>query len=327
MPLPFFQSSSGGRNQKSNSSPIRSHMDWIKTTISSNTPSIGTIVAIVLIHGIVIALLSSGIESNFTTAMSKGVTTQPINTDLLCSVNRERMKKGLSALGVDAALTRAAQIHSNAQAKAKTMSHQLPGQPTPSQRVDAQNSENVWVRYGENVAYGWVDVPTVMMRWMNSPGHRANILAYTKDNVPYWTQEFGHNDKIQSFPICPSSTSTKSLPLTDGSQNSAQTKPQPPRPATEPSNTVSAQSVKLANDNDKENDQSVKPANNNDKENVQPSTEPSSSSIPADSTSQLDSNEGNSAPLPSAPSSSVQQNHYNNTNTTPNTFNGHALKQ
>ena len=56
--------------------------------------------------------------------------------------------------------------------------------------------------WGENVAYGYTTADSVMSAWMNSPGHRANILnvhyrnlgvgcAYSASHVPYWAQDFG----------------------------------------------------------------------------------------------------------------------------------------
>ena len=56
--------------------------------------------------------------------------------------------------------------------------------------------------WGENVAYGYATADSVMAAWMNSAGHRANILnphyrdlgvgcAYSASRVPYWTQDFG----------------------------------------------------------------------------------------------------------------------------------------
>ena len=52
--------------------------------------------------------------------------------------------------------------------------------------------------WAENVAMGYPDAASVMDGWMNSPGHRANILsgnvteigvglAYAADGAPYWT--------------------------------------------------------------------------------------------------------------------------------------------
>jgi uncharacterized protein YkwD len=55
---------------------------------------------------------------------------------------------------------------------------------------------------GENIAWGYRTPQAVMAAWLNSAGHRANILkctykalgvglAYKSDGTPYWTQEFG----------------------------------------------------------------------------------------------------------------------------------------
>ena len=59
-----------------------------------------------------------------------------------------------------------------------------------------------WSNLGENVAYGYGSVAAVMSAWMNSSGHRANILsssfahvgvgrADASNGTPYWTQDFG----------------------------------------------------------------------------------------------------------------------------------------
>ncbi len=55
--------------------------------------------------------------------------------------------------------------------------------------------------WGENVAAGQPDAASVMQSWMNSAGHRRNILdpafsdigvglAYSANGTPYWTQDF-----------------------------------------------------------------------------------------------------------------------------------------
>ena len=55
---------------------------------------------------------------------------------------------------------------------------------------------------GENIAYGQITPEAVVEGWMNSPGHRANILnaSYTRIGVgldceyrPYWSQLFAAN--------------------------------------------------------------------------------------------------------------------------------------
>ncbi|MFD6981032.1 CAP domain-containing protein, partial [Streptomyces sp. NPDC059956] len=54
---------------------------------------------------------------------------------------------------------------------------------------------------GENIARGQGDAAAVMKAWMNSPGHKANILncefrtlgvgVYNAAGGPWWTQDFG----------------------------------------------------------------------------------------------------------------------------------------
>lgn len=53
---------------------------------------------------------------------------------------------------------------------------------------------------GENIARGQADAAAVMNSWMNSDGHRANILncayktlgvgVHLGDGGPWWTQDF-----------------------------------------------------------------------------------------------------------------------------------------
>lgn len=55
---------------------------------------------------------------------------------------------------------------------------------------------------GENIARGQADAAAVMEAWMNSPGHRANILncdfktlgvgVHLGSGGPWWTQDFGY---------------------------------------------------------------------------------------------------------------------------------------
>jgi uncharacterized protein YkwD len=79
------------------------------------------------------------------------------------------------------------------------MSHDGSNGSTPWDRSKAAGYDNA---IGENVAMGYRDAASVMDGWMNSPGHRANILncsakaigvglAKASDGSPYWTQLFG----------------------------------------------------------------------------------------------------------------------------------------
>ncbi|ATO14512.1 serine protease [Micromonospora sp. WMMA2032] len=113
-------------------------------------------------------------------------------------VNQERAKAGCKALSVDSKLTLAAQRHSQDQADHKKMSHDGSDGSDVGARLD--RAGYAWRAYGENVAWNQQSPAAVMDAWMNSPGHRANILncsfteigvGVARSNGPYWTQDFG----------------------------------------------------------------------------------------------------------------------------------------
>ncbi|MDT0611901.1 CAP domain-containing protein [Streptomyces lancefieldiae] len=114
--------------------------------------------------------------------------------------NRERSRAGLPALGVDARLTRAAQAHSADMVARDFYSHTDPDGGKPRDRAAAAGATRRTV--GENIACGQRSPADVVEGWMNSPGHRANILKadFTHIGVglagggragTYWTQLFG----------------------------------------------------------------------------------------------------------------------------------------
>lgn len=112
-------------------------------------------------------------------------------SQVVAQVNAERQKAGLSALRVDAELTRAAQVR--AREIVQQFSHTRPD-GTAWSTVSAS-------AYGENIAMGQQTVDKVMAAWMSSQGHRENILrpgygsigvcAYISGGVRYWVQLFG----------------------------------------------------------------------------------------------------------------------------------------
>ncbi|WP_328339149.1 CAP domain-containing protein [Micromonospora sp. NBC_00421] len=112
-------------------------------------------------------------------------------------VNAERAKAGCAAVTVDDKLTLAAQRHSQDQADHESMTHTGSDGSNAGQRLD--RAGYTWRTYGENVAWNQQTPAAVMAAWMNSSGHRANILncAFTEigvgvasSNGPYWTQDF-----------------------------------------------------------------------------------------------------------------------------------------
>lgn len=117
--------------------------------------------------------------------------------EVVALVNKERAKAGCSALTVNEKLTAAALNHSKDMAAHSNMSHTGSDGSDPGQRIT--RAGYAWMTYGENVAYGYSTPEQVMTGWMNSPGHRENILncAFKEIGVglaqpnSYWTQDFG----------------------------------------------------------------------------------------------------------------------------------------
>ncbi|WP_327308492.1 CAP domain-containing protein [Streptomyces sp. NBC_01298] len=117
--------------------------------------------------------------------------------EVLALVNTERAAVGCPALTVNAKLTKAAQDHSEDMAAHSNMSHTGSDGSDPGQRITRAGYQ--WSTYAENVAYGYDTAAKVMEGWMNSPGHKRNILDCGVKEIgiglaqpgQYWTQDFG----------------------------------------------------------------------------------------------------------------------------------------
>jgi uncharacterized protein (TIGR03000 family) len=96
----------------------------------------------------------------------------PDGQKVLELVNQERQKAGLPAYKVSVKLSCAARGHSANMAKQNVLSHQLDGQSAP-QRIAATGYR--FVDFGENIATARTPAE-VVRNWMNSAGHRQNIL-------------------------------------------------------------------------------------------------------------------------------------------------------
>ncbi|MFE6622322.1 CAP domain-containing protein [Streptomyces sp. NPDC057740] len=114
--------------------------------------------------------------------------------------NRERARAGLRPLSVDHTLTTAAQAYSADMAARAFYSHTSPEGTQPWDRAAAAGSRMRAI--GENIACGQRSPGEVVEGWMNSPGHRANILKRDFTHIgigfagggpagTYWTQLFG----------------------------------------------------------------------------------------------------------------------------------------
>jgi uncharacterized protein YkwD len=99
----------------------------------------------------------------------------------LCALNRERAHYGLRAVKLNRKLSRAARRHARDMARRNYFSHDTLGGGTFVDRIRAEGylkGAHSWI-VGENLAWGsqGFSRPRVIMKlWMNSEGHRANIL-------------------------------------------------------------------------------------------------------------------------------------------------------
>lgn len=134
---------------------------------------------------------STPIVSNTETPQNKDFVSQVAQL-----VNAERAKAGLSPVTLDATLSKAAQVR--AKETVSYFSHTRPNGNTFSSAITEQGIS--FRGAGENIAYGQKTPQEVMNGWMNSAGHRANILNanftkigvgyYQQNGVNYWTQLF-----------------------------------------------------------------------------------------------------------------------------------------
>lgn len=94
---------------------------------------------------------------------------------VLDMVNEERVRSGLHALTADTVLARAARMHAEDMARTGFVSHTGSDGSDPSQRLDRVGYPWIWV--GENIAAGQESPDDVVLGWLRSEDHRANILS------------------------------------------------------------------------------------------------------------------------------------------------------
>jgi uncharacterized protein YkwD len=137
--------------------------------------------------------------AHLTTAPPTTTTSTPPPTaihQVFTLVNQARATAGCKPLADDPHLDTAAQQHSDDMANRAYFSHTTPEGVTFDKREIAAGYPSPG---GENIAQGQTSAQQVMTDWMNSPGHRANILncAFVAIGIGLnthrwdWTQDFG----------------------------------------------------------------------------------------------------------------------------------------
>ncbi|MEV6830625.1 CAP domain-containing protein [Amycolatopsis sp. NPDC051102] len=116
---------------------------------------------------------------------------------VLSLVNDERAKAGCDPLTEESHLTKAAQDYSDQMSAGNFFSHTSPDGTTFDQRIKQAGYSKPGA---ENIAKGQTSAAQVMDAWMNSEGHRANILNCSLKKLGvgvttagwYWVQDFGY---------------------------------------------------------------------------------------------------------------------------------------
>ena len=123
-------------------------------------------------------------------------TVTAFENEVIRLVNKIRQENGLKTLSGNWELSRVARYKSQDMVDNRYFAHNSPVYGTPFQMI-----KSFGISYrtaGENIAYGYKTPQAVVDGWMNSSGHRANILnsSYTQIGVGYvangnyWTQMF-----------------------------------------------------------------------------------------------------------------------------------------
>lgn len=120
-----------------------------------------------------------------------------VAAQVISLVNDERSKAGCEPLTEESHVTKAAQDYSDQMSDEKFFSHTSPDGTTFDQRIKQAGYPKPGA---ENIARGQTSAAQVMDSWMNSDGHRANILNCSLKKIGvgvttagwYWVQDFGY---------------------------------------------------------------------------------------------------------------------------------------
>ncbi len=123
----------------------------------------------------------------------------------LALINAARTQQALAPLVWDDSLALAAQSHAELLVRNRQLSHQFPDEPALQQRISKVDAR--FGISGENVAVNY-DAGGAHISFMNSPGHRANILNSEFDSVAiavvrdgdllYFVEDFAHRRPVLS---------------------------------------------------------------------------------------------------------------------------------
>jgi len=120
---------------------------------------------------------------------------------MMDATNRERAAEHLSPLRADARLVRAAQLQARQMARFGVMAHDVPRAEYPTFASRLEYARYPYRDAAENVARGYGTGTSVITGWMNSPHHRANMLApdFTQVGTGFATDGAGERYYAEVF--------------------------------------------------------------------------------------------------------------------------------
>ncbi|WP_169084823.1 CAP domain-containing protein [Paenibacillus sp. PL91] len=136
----------------------------------------------------------SGNQDPIDYAPEQPATSLEFDQKVLQIVNAERSKAGLSSLSMDSNLSKMAMVKAQDMINNQYFDHNSPTYGSPFDMM--KKFQITYNAAGENIAKGQPTPEQVMNDWMNSEGHRANILSgsFSKIGIAYfkgaWVQEF-----------------------------------------------------------------------------------------------------------------------------------------
>lgn len=189
-----------------------------------------------------------------------------LTAEVVRLVNIERAKENLAPLGTYDSLTKAAQTR--APELVTLFSHDRPDGTSCFTALDATGAKQGAHTWGENIAAGHASAAETVEQWMNSPGHRANIMNpdFTHIGVGYqydpnstyshyWVQMFVGTSSAPDKNSTESSNDKNEVPDTDTqtpeasdqtSDSTTQT-PDSPSQTTSTPDELTAEVIRLVN--------------------------------------------------------------------------------
>jgi hypothetical protein len=170
-------------------------------------------------------------------------------------ISQFRAKNGEGSVKLDATLNSIAQEQATAMAAKDVLEHDVAG--SFNSRVARSKAASA----AENIAYGYADFPRTLGQWINSSGHRRNLLlkgatkvgvanAKSASGRTYWAMVIaGEDEKPKPKPkpnvTSKSKSTTKSTPPTKPAQAAAKDKPGKDKAAAKPKPVKKDCTIKL----------------------------------------------------------------------------------